>query len=909
MGKDKSTKQAGDDFELLVERHYQGLGYFTRRDVHIDGNQIDIFAEKHVTGGSGYRVIVECKFRTAKLGIKDVNEFLATAKSLIAGRQAHSAILVTNAEITQYAAEAVHLNPHIKIVALSDLTKDIYDLNHTALASKQLYEQLDIYREYVPVPAVSHKAYWLTDDLAGLLVKWAHTSGETLAIVVGDFGSGKSTVLRRSYYEALAAVFLDPQGRFPLFITLGNMLRHEDNLWAFIGAALQKDLRVSLPEEALKLGARRGQYIFFLDGFDEINNSATVQERTQYIKFLSPILTSNCPTILSTRSTYFVSMAELQLQFCEALTQPRMFSRIRDEEIDISALMNSVGVDFPRKFASETFDNFVTVSPLHEKAIRNLISLWEDELFRSTGLSPDAVYERFCSIYEAKDLMSRPILLRMMIHIAIESPEKILRPSTRLGHSELFDIYTQACVVRDYTKWEGSQILTPQKRLQFCQEIAMCMLRFGAQQLNIEQIYNVARDNLRLVSEEDFDELRKEELIEKLVTDIRVCTFLTLDPVAGFKFAHKSYFEFFVARRIISDCEDDINAIIYYDNFSVGREIVDFIADYAVNGIVPIEGILSEMRRGSADILQRSNLLRRVLLSSAPNIDDVVFSGGVVEEVDACDLVVASSSFSEVVFENTSISNSVFSGVDFNACSCSNVVFLASRFFKANLRFVAEALSFVDCSAKDGKLSLRGGAMLERCRVDRCEIVLQGQIALNQLKIGSNSSISIRENSVITFTGLNVFEDSWICMTKYEKWYRNSGALLFRNCVLSGLYLSLGDMVGLTKEDSTAAISSCKGVVFYDNDGSADFNKDILDSIENTCPDIEFIPLKAFLAQSEVLASRVKDKRLWIKELERSSNSFHYIARAQKNIAKHAIYCHPQSLLADLYDVPSSRKS
>ena len=50
---------------------------------------------------------------------------------------------------------------------------------------------------------------------------------------------------------------------------------------------------------------------------------------------------------------------------------------------------------------------------------------------------------------------------------------------------------------------------------------------------------------------------RLEDALERAETDVRVCSFLQLDDDGSLRFAHKSYYEFFLAQSCYLDAVDD----------------------------------------------------------------------------------------------------------------------------------------------------------------------------------------------------------------------------------------------------------------------------------------------------------------------------------------------------------------
>src|SRR5262249_4315817 len=143
--------------------------------------------------------------------------------------------------------------------------------------------------------------------------KWIN-SGQRLLILAGDFGTGKTTILKRIQYDLARQIIEDQPKHCPIYMELRN-LRHHDSLWSFIEASLRDQNFTIPPQRMFYDQINMGRCVFLLDGFDEIHTGATARDRAEYLKRLAPLLVSSSPCIVSTRPTYFESFYEMMTAF------------------------------------------------------------------------------------------------------------------------------------------------------------------------------------------------------------------------------------------------------------------------------------------------------------------------------------------------------------------------------------------------------------------------------------------------------------------------------------------------------------------------------------------------------------------------------------------------------------------
>src|SRR5262249_15052504 len=161
-----------------------------------------------------------------------------------------------------------------------------------------------------------------------------NSTTEPLVIISGDLGSGKTTILRRIFYEQADRRLSNPLARFPVFVRLGRLLRYS-TLWEFLSSTLKEEQYISPPREVFERQLHEGRLVLLLDGFDEIHTGATADDRANYLYRLAPLLTSASPCIISTRPTYFESLSEMVGLFVGMQVNSPSLERISERPDDI----------------------------------------------------------------------------------------------------------------------------------------------------------------------------------------------------------------------------------------------------------------------------------------------------------------------------------------------------------------------------------------------------------------------------------------------------------------------------------------------------------------------------------------------------------------------------------------------
>lgn len=191
---------------------------------------------------------------------------------------------MTDGEFSQDASGSVSRYPAIGLLQVSDLEKELFHDTESALKVCIDYESRPIYKEYIALSGTLHASGKSVSDIVGYIKSWSQES-KSLLLLIGDFGSGKTTILERVWYDLSKSRVMGEDTLVPIFLRLRTLRQYAD-LWTFIAANLSKNHYLSPPDHIFKAQLSAGRLLILLDGFDEVYTGANVKERGFFLSLL-----------------------------------------------------------------------------------------------------------------------------------------------------------------------------------------------------------------------------------------------------------------------------------------------------------------------------------------------------------------------------------------------------------------------------------------------------------------------------------------------------------------------------------------------------------------------------------------------------------------------------------------------
>lgn len=542
--------------EHRVADLYRAFGFDAQVDVLLSGKQWDVVATSRIPGAGLVTVCVEVKDHPAtSLPIDDVRSFVRDAAIALRNQDCVKAALVTSGRITRNSRELFQRERAMEVMTFGNLERQLFDVAEPLDSWLNAYRSGSLGNDSIDLRATLqehnlNEAANLPGRLpASQLLDVALRHPEAGILIFGDFGTGKTTTLKQLMAEAIHRRQADDSVPVPLLLRLRDFGRAA-TIEGFVLESIQRDLGFGLRPETFWQLVEQGRFVFLLDGFDEITLRADEARRAELLAALSPVLFSAAPALLTSRPSYFATDDEYK----SLLTRLRGPALRTDTTADpggqrINQFMNEELAGFldnDQVGARPAFTAAYQLDPLSSDQIDEFLARSSDE-FAAQDTTPAEVRTFLDSIYDLSELIRTPVILQMAVRTVARG---LIKPSTSTlsnGPAALYEAYAGMALERDWhnvpTRTEG---LTMAQRLSFAEECAVEMATTNALTVSATRTATILRRVADITDDSQMD---------GMLTDVRTCSFLTNAADGGLEFIHRSYQEFFFARRLKADVE------------------------------------------------------------------------------------------------------------------------------------------------------------------------------------------------------------------------------------------------------------------------------------------------------------------------------------------------------------------
>jgi predicted amidohydrolase len=383
---------------------------------------------------------------------------------------------------------------------------------------------------------------------------WVAGSEQT-ALVLGEFGSGKSTLLAE---WALARWDGHLEGPRPILCSLGGAGPSADAEALLLLASSVPDTAAN--RAALLLLISRRQLLPIFDGFDEMATRLTPPDLAGRLAELLRMARGGGQVVVSSRDHYFPTENHLRTVTEQALA---------------AALGQSSGL---RRLTVQLFD---------ESQVRELVTAVR-------GSRAEEALERIAHLYPLQELVSRPLLLGMVLQ-TLDS----LQPTDRISRAEIFEKYLQRWL--EQTHHQGQQeTFTDEQKAALAEALAEQLWRSGQPSCSPEELKQSVRALLLRDLPEDLS-------AGAAFLEIFGGSYFVREPDDRYRFAHKSFQEFFLARSLLRTLPERPAEVLATPR-PITPEVAGFLGELLRRegdprralAIQAVQAWLSEGRRASA---------------------------------------------------------------------------------------------------------------------------------------------------------------------------------------------------------------------------------------------------------------------------------------------------------------------
>jgi len=515
-----SKVSQGTAFEKEVEQILQLRGYEVVRNNLVNGTQIDLHAVRNdLLDNVGF--VVECSDRDNPIGVDLVKEKSAVMLSLQGGRVHYRLMFVARNGFTAKAKAFADSQASIILLTLNDLENLLVDLSpyvhwyiNNYERSVGVFKEANLVSRYVDLSARDSKGV-LISSIDHFVRKWLDNDDNNLLFLLGDYGAGKTSFSRQFVYKLLREKYIDKgKNRFtPILLNLREY-RGGLDLKRVVVDSFANTYGVELRSfAAFERLCATGKIVLVLDGLDEMNDrsdSAAIVDSFNQIYLIASLSTK---VLLTCRSNFFRSNGDV-------------IKLLRQFSISIPVEEESRIVELPLKKQGEIL--------YIERLSREQIQQFVEKRFGSKSIDMLATIGR---IHDLSDLSSRPVLLDMILSTLPE----LENAKHRINSAALYQHYTDRWTDRD--RWRATMPLPV--RSGFCEMLAWAMHCADVSGIPSTFLEKVMVKSLQAMAQNP-------EQLQKFKNEVQTCSFL-IRVADEFSFAHKSFGEFFVARKLVND--------------------------------------------------------------------------------------------------------------------------------------------------------------------------------------------------------------------------------------------------------------------------------------------------------------------------------------------------------------------
>jgi WD40 repeat protein len=476
---------------------------------------IDLRAEKTGEFGREQVLMVSCKASRSGASPQDVERLSDFARVLAPG--AHAEAMLVTRRISASARDAAVIRDVI-LVTPEDLLDQQAPSAPLRSRARELWEGTALERHYVaPTAVVLDVEGAPTGEEAALddyALGWLERTKAGLLCVLGDFGAGKTTFCQR-----LGAILVErPGAPLPLFVDLRTAGSTALTIDGLLRHALDQAKLDQSRLEPWRFRLQEGSLVLLVDGFDELLGYSDPSRMESLLEELQQAASSG-RVILTSRSSYFRSDRDAAL----ALRGGRASGSRTG-----TALWNQL------KSRGDVTVAVLEVQPFTDEQVQLYLTL------RFGVGRLQAILLRLRALHPVDDLLRRPYLLTL-VATSIDQWEARGWP-TRLTLTSVYESYVSDWLARDQHRHSG----LPAEPASLAQHLARVLwdrtdAHILSRELRREAAAWGASVSGRMISAEE------EETIE---AKVRTALFLVRDERGAYRFAHRSFLEFFVAKDI-----------------------------------------------------------------------------------------------------------------------------------------------------------------------------------------------------------------------------------------------------------------------------------------------------------------------------------------------------------------------
>ncbi|MES2276384.1 MAG: NACHT domain-containing protein [Bacteroidota bacterium] len=357
-------------------------------------------------------------------------------------------------------------------------------------------------------------------DLEDFIAKWLQEESNRHIALLGDYGMGKTSLMRYLAYDLAKKCLRNENVRIPIFISLTNTSPMHGGMLSRIKEFVSENLGVSYSSFEKLL--QKGKLLFLLDGFDELGFIGTKEQRFKQLDAIWQLAFEKNKIIVSGRPGYFPTEFELLASL-----------RINEDNPD-------------SKFSEEPYAERITLALFNDVLILRTI----DQYFEGNPQK-----SKYRTYYSKSPILQQLCKRPSMLHIIIQMlPELFNENPSFISESTILNKYIQRLAKHWIERQNVKKIISVIENPNVKQELIIKVFTqlvgknykdsFGNISITAKDILSTLKECLgpeQIVKEEDLIDLQTEILSGYFLQRVN----------NEYTFMHKSFYEYFVALKAL----------------------------------------------------------------------------------------------------------------------------------------------------------------------------------------------------------------------------------------------------------------------------------------------------------------------------------------------------------------------
>jgi len=510
----KDSHAQGKSFEERVAHLLRLLGYSVEREQLIDSNRVDLVARKRADFGREEVYFVECKDHQAVIPKETVQIFKTWLDGPTA-REMQARGMVVAANDFSPAARGYAREQGMQVLTYDELERSLFDFSSYLARIRQRYEASALAGTYVdqylllekqpdekPVPMLPHALEWVSGN------------GSRLWLVLGDYGTGKSTLVERLAYELARNCENNQENPIPVEINL-RQFPNAISLESLIHEHLETELRTRLNPEIVLHLLEAGRVVLLLDSFDEMGVAqAGKSVEEQFRQLARPTANSGrnprANRVLITSRSHFFRDTKSAMQAVQG----------GDKLFEADSALGK---------AARAFDATLDTLPVFTN------EQIADYLQKRLGTVEGDRARRFIEeTYGLREIASTPQLLDMVV----ASLPDLMKQGEKVTTTSLYLTYTNRWL--NTVRLKEAEVGIDHMR-DLLERMACELWRRPRNQIHYADLAALLRQEQGLARGIDS---------ERVDLELRTASFLVRSADGFYRFSHRSFLEFFFARAL-----------------------------------------------------------------------------------------------------------------------------------------------------------------------------------------------------------------------------------------------------------------------------------------------------------------------------------------------------------------------